>query len=330
MDKISVIVPVYKVEQYLNKCVDSIICQTYKNLEIILVDDGSPDRCGEICDEYAKKDDRVKVIHKKNGGLSDARNAGLDISTGDWIGFVDSDDYINPDMYEKLLCSAKENDADISLCSYKYVGDGEYDNNSPVKTEVISGKDILFRKMNQKKSYYWVVAWNKLYKSHLFNEIRYPYGKLHEDEFTIHEIFYGVKKVACVSESLYNYLQRDNSIVNSNYSVRHLDLAEAQLNRAEFLYKNLCENSKVCSIMISGIFTAVRRYKECKGQDGAKNRFDELVSKYRKLVKNVPFKGVPLSKKLCAYLIYIFPYYCGYLIWKVNKFINRNRGEKVA
>lgn len=117
-DLISIIVPVYKVENYLSKCLDSMICQTYKNIEIILVDDGSPDNSGKICDDYAKKDSRIKVIHKENGGLSDARNAGLKIATGKYIGFVDSDDYISVEMYEKLYNQAKKEDADIACCNY--------------------------------------------------------------------------------------------------------------------------------------------------------------------------------------------------------------------
>ncbi|MCR5149991.1 MAG: glycosyltransferase, partial [Clostridiales bacterium] len=122
MDTISIIVSVYNVEEYIRRAVDSIRCQAYPNLEIILVDDGSPDKSGAICDEYAKMDDRIKVIHKKNGGLSDARNVGIEAATGAYLGFVDGDDYIEPEMYQKLYSALVENDAEISICRFRYVG----------------------------------------------------------------------------------------------------------------------------------------------------------------------------------------------------------------
>ena len=172
---ISVIVPVYKVEQYLPKCVESILAQTYTNLEILLVDDGSPDNCGAICEEYARKDPRIKVIHKENGGLSSARNAALDIARGEYIGFVDSDDWIQPEMYETLLSGIKKNDADMA-----YGGRYDVDGNTgektiglcPQKEECISGMEMLGR------VFVWdhcdSAAWDKLYHRSLFEQIRYP------------------------------------------------------------------------------------------------------------------------------------------------------------
>ena len=158
---ISIIVPVYDVEPYLRKCIDSILIQSYRDLEIILVDDGSPDNCGAICDEYAEKDKRIKVIHKKNGGLSDARNAGLDIATGEYIGFVDSDDWVMPDMYEYLYKAVKEYDADMSVCGYyDYWGktiSGRYCQD----IQVYKGQEGIKALLDLKFGNY---VWNKLYK----------------------------------------------------------------------------------------------------------------------------------------------------------------------
>ena len=151
MDTISVIVPVYNIEGYLGKCIDSIIAQTYKDLEIILVDDGSSDHCGAICDKYAKKDNRIKVIHKPNGGLSDARNHGIEAATGSYLGFVDGDDYIEPQMYEKLHNALVENDAEMSICSFRYVGGYEERNGRlSIADEVLTGREILLEKKNGK------------------------------------------------------------------------------------------------------------------------------------------------------------------------------------
>lgn len=234
-DKISVIVPVYKVEKYLGKCVESIINQTHSNLEIILVDDGSPDRCGEICDTYAAKDTRVKVIHKENGGLSDARNAGIEVATGDYIGFVDSDDYIHPQMYEKLLGAILEHDADMSICPYEYVDEeGEaISKENPVRTEVLSNIAAL-EKLASPCWWYYTTAWNKLYKKILFATIRFPKGKIHEDQFTVHELFYVCEKIVTIEDKLYNYLQRKNSIMGSKISISRLDGIEALCNRSDF------------------------------------------------------------------------------------------------
>ena len=204
MKKISVIVPIYKVEKYIHRCIDSIINQTYKNLEIILVDDGSPDSCPRICDEYAKKDKRIKVIHKENGGLSDARNKGVDIATGDYIAFVDSDDYIHPNMYEVLIYELEKNNSDIALCKYKIVYE-----KSKIKTE-IDGKFEVYSlnnlqaldSMYGKDGVDFIVAWNKLYKKDLFNKIRYPVGKIHEDEYTTYKLLFASKNVIYIEYEL--------------------------------------------------------------------------------------------------------------------------------
>ena len=215
---ISVIVPVYNVENYLNKCVDSIVNQTYKNLEIILVDDGSTDKCPEICDEWAKKDSRIRVIHKENGGAGDARNAALDTVKSPLIGIVDSDDYILPDMYEKLYNALIENNTDLSVCTYSLFD--MYDNPLPRQRimpefhcKVVSREEALNTFTNPEYGSEYDFLWTKLYKSEVFNEIRFPKGNKHDDTATIHRIIGVCNKIALLNETLYMYRKHDKSVM---------------------------------------------------------------------------------------------------------------------
>lgn len=209
---ISIIVPIYNVEKYLPKCVESIAHQTYRNLEIILVDDGSPDRCGEMCDQYAVKDSRIKVIHKQNGGLSDARNTAIDVAKGEYITFVDSDDYILPDYIESLYENLKKYNADISISLPRTVdengvlGTGQkthYDCVLSVKKAV----DAMFY-----QQMFDTQAWCKLYKAKLFEHIRYPKGLLFEDLPTTYKFILKSKRIAYTNRQDYMYLLRSNSI----------------------------------------------------------------------------------------------------------------------
>lgn len=208
---ISVIVPVYKVEKYLDQCVSSIVNQTYRNLEIILVDDGSPDNCPAICDEWVRKDSRVRVIHKANGGPDTARNAGLDAAKGEYIGTIDSDDFIAPDMYEKLYILLTENDADISMCEFVQVDeDGKRldKQEDPMKDEVIS-REQMFQRFNQ-FSLHYCYSWNKLYRAELFREVRFR-GGIHDDTGTIHRVLGAAGIIIISSEPLYFYRRRHDS-----------------------------------------------------------------------------------------------------------------------
>jgi len=211
--KISVIIPVYKVEPYLNQCVDSVLAQTYENLEVILVDDGSPDNCGAICDEYAKKDRRVKVIHKENGGLSSARNAGIDIATGEYLNFIDSDDWVESDMLELLYNNLVKCDADISCCDF-YMA---YANkNEPLSFAVgnlaFNSEQAVERVLKMK---FPPSAWAKLYKRHIFDDIRYPVGKYCEDNFIIIDILSKANIIVGDPAFKYYYRQRKNSIMRN-------------------------------------------------------------------------------------------------------------------
>ncbi|MBQ3556569.1 MAG: glycosyltransferase [Oscillospiraceae bacterium] len=216
--KISIVVPVYKVEPYLRKCLDSIVNQTYRNLEIILVDDGSPDNCPAICDEYAARDERIVVIHQKNGGLSAARNSALDISTGEYLGFVDSDDWIEPDMFEYLLTNMCSVDADIGFCGHIE----EYPNRSKQKcwpqAEVMDRENALKNLLEDKTLHNYV--WDKLWKRELFNGVRFPAGKTFEDMAVVHRPFINAQRVVFLPEAKYHYLQRPGSIL-ADASIRN-------------------------------------------------------------------------------------------------------------
>lgn len=240
--KISVIVPVYKVEEYLDRCINSILNQTFKKFELILVDDGSPDKCGLICDKYAQKDSRIKVIHKDNEGLSAARNSGIEIAKGEYIAFVDSDDYIDKRMYEELYNVAINNKSDIVICDYqKIYSNNESDNCKSVNTykvENLSKTQALSRLYDADSSAY-IVAWNKLYKKSLFDKLRYPIGRLYEDEFITYKLLYYSNNITYLPLKLYYYMQREGSITSSKKeSKERLDVIVAFKERLEFIYEN--------------------------------------------------------------------------------------------
>jgi glycosyltransferase involved in cell wall biosynthesis len=249
--KISVIVPVYKVELYLRQCIDSIITQSYTNLEIILVDDGSPDNCGKICGEYEKNHSRIKVIHKKNGGLSDARNAGIDICSGEYLTFVDSDDWIETDMIETLYNNLVNHDADISCCGYflTYINSKEITENTS-EIIVLNKEQAIEQMLLDNIGKVSVMAWGKLYKKYIFNKIRYPLGRIHEDEFVITDILSETNIVVSDTNPKYYYRQRKSSItgINSYNSKKMNDLIEAselKLKITEQKYTNMCNIAKI-------------------------------------------------------------------------------------
>lgn len=233
---ISVIVPIYNVEDYLSKCIESLINQTYSKLEIILVDDGSPDNCPKICDKYAEADNRIKVIHKPNGGLSDARNAGLDIATGEYIGFIDSDDYIDEHMYEDMLFAIEKDDADLCICGYDRVDDdGEIKSSAHYKNALLSQKEAY--EMLVQGNVYFIISCNKLYKREIFDNLRFKIGRTHEDEFIMHHAYGECTKIVTLENSYYNYLMRDSSIVGSvKGNIKHFDAVDAYLDRMEYFH----------------------------------------------------------------------------------------------
>jgi len=233
--KISVIVPAYNVEQYISKCIESIVNQTYKNLEIIIINDGSTDKTGEICEHYSKKDDRIILVNQENQGVSMARNNALDIASGDYISFVDSDDWVEPDIFHVLYDNSIMYDADISMCNYYYVDK----NNKMTKAdnfrhEIVAESEYKIMHFLDYIGHY-TVPWNKLYNKKLFNGIRYPRNKIHEDVFITHKLIDKANKVITIPDHKYYYVQRNDSITKKPFNLSHFDIIEACIDRYNYI-----------------------------------------------------------------------------------------------
>lgn len=252
--EISVIVPVYNVEKYLCRCVDSILNQTFRDFELILVDDGSPDNSGAICDEYAAKDSRVVVIHRENGGLSAARNVGIDWtfanSNSEWLTFIDSDDWVHPEYLERLLNAAIESNVDVSVCGYTKIA-GEALQVAPEQLAVqLWTPEDLFVNYNVNA----IVAWGKLYRKECFREVRYPVGKIHEDEFTTYKIIFPCGRLAYIPAGMYAYFNNAEGITKSEWSPKHLvgiDAIEEQISYfADNKFPKACRKAKWCILWL--------------------------------------------------------------------------------
>ncbi len=259
MPTISVIIPVYKVERYLDACVASVVGQTYPDLEIILVDDGSPDNCPALCDAWAAKDTRIRVIHRSNGGLSAARNSGLDICTGEYIAFVDSDDRLEPETLERALRAQQRSCADLVL--FHYLCTDENDQPLPDRTPADREEEALTPSQFWEKFFasgdactYYVVAWNKLYRAELFHTLRYAEGKRYEDMFLLPNLIGQCREILCLNFRGYRYAQRTGSIMSQGDPRNYLDRSEYLLEwttcfaakgdylRAEGLLNDAIEN----------------------------------------------------------------------------------------
>ena len=245
---VSIIVPIFNVEAYLDRCVENLVNQTYQNLEIILVDDGSPDDCPKMCDEWAIKDSRIKVIHKKNGGLSDARNAGMEIASGEYISFIDSDDYIALDFFVTLLLVMKKENSDIVECGVvKFYEDGRFEEYSDDLAVTTFETESALSGLISENPFHQHV-WNKLYKTQLVKDIPYAVGKLNEDEFWTYQVFGRAKKVSKINKTMYYYFQRSSSIMGESYNIRRIDALEGKSNRQKYIeknYSNLAVQAKI-------------------------------------------------------------------------------------
>lgn len=226
---ISIIIPVYKVEKYLSRCLDSIVNQTYRNLEIILIDDGSPDKCPSICDEYAYRDERIKVVHKRNEGLAEVRNVGLAVATGDYVTFVDSDDFVSPNYVELLYNGVVACGADVSVVSCRRFSESdsfdvvcensnfyEISLKNAIQTYASLNPDITF-----------ITAWGKLYKKSLFAGLSYPKGKLYEDSFTTYKLLHRSSKIVFSNAVCYYYFVREDSITGLKFSEKNIQAVDA-------------------------------------------------------------------------------------------------------
>mgnify|MGYP002524195620 CR=1 FL=1 len=249
MPIISVIVPVYKVEPYLRQCVDSILAQTFTDFELILVDDGSPDNCGKICDTYTKQDSRVQVIHQENEGLSAARNAGIDAANGAYLTFIDSDDRISEDYLKRLYHAIREGNSDIAICNMRsFAVEGELKS-----TDVcIESYPKLMTGLEACRSIYHmdgkvpIMAWGKLYRANLFRGIRYPVGLIHEDDATTPKLLFRSNKISMIPERLYYYRTRPDSITGCSFSAKRFDCVKAVQSCIEFFRE--ADNSELVKL----------------------------------------------------------------------------------
>lgn len=299
---ISIIVPVYKVEQYLNRCIESIVRQTYSNLEIILVDDGSPDLCPVICDDWARKDDRIKVVHKKNGGLSDARNAGMKISSGELLGFVDSDDWIEQDMYRRLYESMKKENSDIAACGVEMVWEDETLSQKLTKTNncVLNCEEAMQALIDE--SWLKQPVWYKLYKTKLIQNILFPVGKYHEDAFWSYQAIGAAKRVSIINYVGYYYWQRKGSIMGEDYSLKRLDAIQALENRQDYLeikFPGLATKGK-CKLWFSCMYHGQKILQQLSVQEQS-NSFQYLND----VLHRHPFPSIVFNELSCKEIVWI-------------------------
>lgn len=288
MELISVIVPVYKVEKYLDRCVKSIIEQTYPDLEIILVDDGSPDKCPDLCDDWAKKDARIKVIHKSNGGLSSARNAGLDFATGSYYVLVDSDDYIAVNMIETLYSGLKDNNADMAICGYAKGSEeafefGKINKQSWYVEDSVNALKRIYESADLAQMY--ASAWGKLYKKELFDGIRYPDGKIFEDIYTTHQILYRCNKIAIIPDKLVYYYQHPESIMNAAFNIKKLDYLQALKERIIFFReKKLGELEEIA--YDEYLHALIWEYSRARDLLNSKSAMKDIKARFREIYKS--------------------------------------------
>ena len=269
---LSIVVPVYKVEKYLAECLDSILASSFSDFEILLVDDGSPDQCPAICDEYAKKDTRIKVVHKENGGLSSARNAGLTIATGKYVGFVDSDDRILPEMYAHMIASLEQESADIVCCGMRLLRDDgivKYFKAWPKETQVYPGADCLWLLLSPDGCGDFYM--NKLFRKEFFEGFRLPEGKQFEDIYSMHLLFEQSQKTVFLPEGLYEYRLLPNSLSHSKtWAPRFWDYVNSCKCQYEFVkekyprFLDLATQKYVASVLSVAKIAALDRFPDQK------------------------------------------------------------------
>lgn len=324
---ISVIVPIYKVEKYLKHCVDSVIAQTYNNLEIILVDDGSPDSCGKICDEYAKKDSRIIVIHKKNGGLSDARNAGMDICKGEYISFIDSDDFVSPYFIELLYRGICEYNCEISTVEHGVsFMDGQDDSviftndRSQCYYEEIKPREAIRLMMYQKLPN--GAPW-RLYKREIWDDLRFPVGWLYEDAATTHKTFMKATKMVIVHADIYAYRLRQNSIIRMKFTPQKLICIEV----GEKIVKDISEYDKTlyeaaCSRAFAVNYNVFLQIPS-EDKESQIKVWNSLL-KYRNNVARDNSKELRLKNKVGAWCTYLGMNFA-YCIGRIYKMFDRRK-----
>ncbi|MBO5870960.1 MAG: glycosyltransferase family 2 protein [Clostridia bacterium] len=316
MSQMSIIVPVYKVEQYIKRCVDSILGQTFTDIELILIDDGSPDNCPTICDEYAQTDPRVHVIHQKNGGLSAARNAGIDWvfanSDSKWITFIDSDDWVHPRYLEILYEASTKNSCKISMCIltnvYEQIKISEINNFNVKIVDSIGAYNIYEGK-------FYAYSCGKLFQRDLFNDVRFPVRKLFEDWFTTYKLLFKTDNIAIVDSSIYYYLIRNDSISNKSWSPDKMDVLQALDKKITFFKDNNIQHLYTLSKHWSFVMT-YNHYYECRNSN-IKNKFFYILFLRFRMKRLLLFCRKDFSINIknhpeyfeCAYPIFMFFYW---------------------
>ena len=287
---ISVIVPVYNVEDFVGKCLESITWQSYEDLDIVVVDDGSTDESGKICDEFAKNDERIRVFHKKNGGLSDARNFGIKKAKGELVAFVDSDDWVKKDYIGVMHEVMGANGVDVVVCGY---------NDVKLQDITMSGKDATVRLLTKQENVD-IVAWNKLYRKGLFldNGIYFPVGKKHEDTLTTYKILSKARKVTYVSQSLYNYIERRNSIMGEGKIEERLSAREMAAKEAVGYFKNNADLKQAAEI---SLLLAEYAFLDFSISGKIAKKYGEIAKRWVKEHRENLAKNKYLTKKLKIY-----------------------------
>lgn len=289
-EKISIIVPVYNVEAYLERCVESILKQTYTNLEILLVNDGSTDKSGELCDKLALRDHRIRVIHKENGGLSDARNRGIDEASSNLIGFIDSDDYIDEDMYETLYRQMVASKADLSMCGhydvYHQIPEKQV---AKIKTWELMPEEAI--KMVMEAKILSVTAVNKLYKKALFEQLRFRIGKIAEDAFIMVDLIHQCSKIVATNEKKYYYVHRENSITTQKFSLKFLNVIEAYEQNAKMISENYPDLYDVAIMRLNWAYFYVLDRLLVDNDFKDKVLEDRLISYLKKNKKSILMDG---------------------------------------
>ena len=322
---ISVIVPVYKVEKYIHRCVDSILAQTFTDFELILVDDGSPDNCGMICDEYALKDNRIHVIHKENGGLSDARNAGIDWafehSDSEWLTFIDSDDWVHPRYLDALMRAADRFGTNIAICNYKEVEVfTDFDSLPELDICAVNTEDFFVTRNTVA-----TVAWGKIYKKSYFHKTRYPFGKLNEDEFVTYKLLFQNEQVAFAQNPMYFYFQNTNGIMKSTWNPKKLDALEA-LDEQFCFFMNSPYQKAFESVVKKYIWFLKENYDHLQDYEGFANKestVKQIRSNMRKCLRQ-KCVDKPIEKNERLYAI-AYPHLikCYYFKKRIKKKIKR-------
>lgn len=324
---ISIIVPVYNVEIYLERCIDSILSQTYENLEVILIDDGSTDASGRICDAYKEQDSRVIVIHQKNGGLSFARNTGIEAASGEFISCIDSDDFVAPDFVKTLYHNIEAEDADISVCNFNYYyEDGSIKSHGSDKMYKVCAPDEAIELIGRARDF-TASAWGKLYRKKLFKEVCYPVGKLCEDQFVIYKLIMQCTKIVFDTSALYHYLIRSGSIMTSANPKKMLDAVEAAKENEKLIKKVYPQLAYICVLRnLEAYFEVISRCTLKNLQESIlKNTAYEARRYVMDHAKDIFFdRNHIISKKYKLYCIALM-IHPGFYVWLRNRI--KGKGE---